>query len=1280
MKDIKPKYRKRLIKILIITAIILAVGTFGVHLWFKHNARKVLKKYITEQSGGKIKLELSELDLNLFKNRLQIHEADLVSTDSLHQPITYHVGFRKLTLQVASVWALLFKNQLLLDSIKLHDPVIEVMLWRKDTSQARAKDELSIPQEMGKVYRSMYDALDEFGIKRIMVNNARITLINKMKQGSDPVTVSRIYFDLARLYPRAKNKQALLKDEQSLELRTTNQDIAMPGGRHRLSFKSFKLQLWRQRIELDSCTVTAIATDTTKSSYRIFFKKLFLSGVDFSAMSSQNVIKADSVYCENPDFNFDIYKSNTAKKKTEIPDVQKIIRELSGNLDLAFVGIKNAGIHIDVHGRTKRSFFNSNKDNFEMRGFRINPDSSEPVAVKHFEMTLRDYHLYNEDSTSVFAFDSLLLLNSKIALNNFSINSRSSPSKVRNEINISVPYFQLTNLDWYQLIFDQKLSATGAVLNNPDIYFKRNIPAKRGKKVNLFTALENIDSLVGLNNVSVTNGQVNLQLGRGTSFKVEDLNFGVHSNKLLGSTNRVGLRSAIEHLSFSRGVLQLKDITARLLNARYAGNNQVYTDKISLSSRNNIVTGNINNVHINNLLFDDAQETIEMDGFEWTSASLAVKLLPVANNKNNKNRIHFRNIAGKNTLLTFSKEPMVISTFVQSLHVASLLKDETDPLRLEGFNMTGNDLLLKNNTLNISANAYGINSNQPSYLRGIQVQQVKGRDTLNIQSPEIIFAADINSLLDNNLHLTNLQATSPVVKFNKWDTSGTAVAVKEKPPILIDRFTTTEPDIYIATHRYDSVTIIHIPHSENSILNATGINISSAGIQLGSLNVNTTSATFTKKTGEKTGIEKGKIDVDVSNVFFGEKDGKNTWNAFINKFEVTDESGLRFGKNQNNLSFNKASFGNLNLSSTYLPDFSKLIKVNLSAWLHIPAGKYVDSNTTLQWHNAQYNNSNRTLSLDSFNYHPTLPLDSFLKIAPYQTDYITVRSGAISINGLDAEQYDKDSSLIADAVTITNPVMTVYRDKLPPNSPHKKDKALPVGMIKNIALPVAVKSVQVENGTITYSEKNSKSRKEGTLSLTNLNGSLENIKNRNLADNDSLSLSLNGYLMDSAQVDISLKESYTDSLNSFLLNVRIKPTPLSILNPLLVPLSNVKIASGTLDSLTLQAIGRNDIALGEMKMHYHDLRIKLVKDGDPDKSTFFQNVVSFLANTFLIKRNNTSRTGVVYYDRQSTQSFTKYIVKMTLSGVTSSVGVKKNRKYMKEYQKELEKSGMPPLK
>ena len=111
---------------------------------------------------------------------------------------------------------------------------------------------------------------------------------------------------------------------------------------------------------------------------------MVLTGVDFVALSTKNVIKADTVYCENPFFDFNLHRSDAVVKKSETPDPDKIIRELTGNLNLGYVGVKNAGIHFDIYGKTKRSFFNSYKDNFEMEGFRINPNSAQPVTLKAF--------------------------------------------------------------------------------------------------------------------------------------------------------------------------------------------------------------------------------------------------------------------------------------------------------------------------------------------------------------------------------------------------------------------------------------------------------------------------------------------------------------------------------------------------------------------------------------------------------------------------------------------------------------------------------------------------------------------------------------------------------------------------------------------------------------------------------------------------------------------------------------------------------------------------------
>ncbi|HVE61253.1 MAG TPA: hypothetical protein VNA26_05510, partial [Chitinophagaceae bacterium] len=410
----------------------------GLHIWFVNNARGILKQIVTERSQGKFKLELSQISFNFFDKKLKFREADLVSTDSISQPTTYHVKFRKLTLRINSFWPLLLQKKLLLDTIKLHDPEIEVMQWRKDTfSKKAAGDELSITQEMGKLYSSMLDVLDGFGIKRIIINNATLSLFNKITPGSPPVTISNIYFSLLRTATGVEKRDEFVENAQSVELETTDQNIALPGGRHRLAFKAFQLELFSKRIQLDSCTLTAVATDSSKSSYNIFFEKLLLIGVDFEAMYRLNLIRADSVYCISPLFDINLNRSDASKKRGR-PDPEKIIQELTGDLDLAFVGVKDAGIHIDIIGSKNRSLFNSNRDNFEMRGLRINEDSAKPVVVDRFDMLVRDYSLYNEDSSVAYTFDSIRFVNNKIVLNNFSI--QTEPGRIlHNERDFRIP-------------------------------------------------------------------------------------------------------------------------------------------------------------------------------------------------------------------------------------------------------------------------------------------------------------------------------------------------------------------------------------------------------------------------------------------------------------------------------------------------------------------------------------------------------------------------------------------------------------------------------------------------------------------------------------------------------------------------------------------------------------------------------------------------------------------------------------------------------------------------
>jgi len=642
-----------------------------------------------------------------------------------------------------------------------------------------------------------------------------------------------------------------------------------------------------------------------------------------------------------------------------------------------------------------------------------------------------------------------------------------------------------------------------------------------------------------------------------------------------------------------------------------------------------------------------------------------------------KTNLKLTNISGKNSIIFFSNGADTVTTFVESLGVASLNRPQGTALQVNGLVMKGKSLSVKASSASIKASSYQFASEGSSFLSGFELSRINQQDTLTVRSARVDFNADFNAIANNDIHLSNLALVKPIIKMAKWSVDSNTAAKNGNARIRIDRIDIREPDLAYSVHRTDSVMSIRIPPSPNSRIQAKGLDINNDKISLGSLSVNTSSASMLRRSGEMIGVETGQVDLDLSNLRFEKKEGKFEWTALINTLHLKNPNSFLLGKN-NKLLFNEASIGNINLSSGYINDFNTLLKYNISAWLRTTTGQYSDSVTTFKWNNAEYNFAQKIITLDSFEYHPTQPRDSVMANTPFQKDYITFRSGQVRLTGFNLERYKTDSSLIADSMVVMNPEIIVYRDKLPPYLTGT-EKPLPVDLIQKIDVPVRVNKMKLVDGFLSYTEKHAKTRAEGTLSLTHMNAELSNIKNRGIKDNDSLLLTMSAYLMDSAMIRLIVKESYTDTLSGFLMSLKMTPTSFSFLNPVLVPMSNVKITSGTIDSFNLRAIGHNNLSIGEMKMYYHDLRIRMVKDGNEVKSSLLNKVVTFLANTFLIKKNNKGRPGIVYYERLKDRSFFNYMVKMTFSGMATSIGVRKNRKYMKQYKRELKQQNLPPI-
>ena len=241
--------------------------------------------------------------------------------------------------------------------------------------------------------------------------------------------------------------------------------------------------------------------------------------------------------------------------------------------------------------------------------------------------------------------------NNKIVLNNFSVKTTSGRFTPRSERDYRIPYFELTGLDWYRLVFDETLQAREAVLYSPIINYTRNPGSVKRRKRGFFASLQSIDNLVTLDKINIIQGQINMKLGPAASFSFEDVNLSLYSDKLLKSKNKEGLREAVDQLYFTNGVLKWKDITARLSNIRYADTKLVHADKVAITSTSGKISADVDDMYLTNLLVDDELETIIVDGLRWKSASVNFRSLPSPPNNRRASNIEIKNILGTDTRL-----------------------------------------------------------------------------------------------------------------------------------------------------------------------------------------------------------------------------------------------------------------------------------------------------------------------------------------------------------------------------------------------------------------------------------------------------------------------------------------------------------------------------------------------------------------------------------------------------------------------------------------------------
>ncbi|MDQ6889022.1 MAG: hypothetical protein M3Z56_01890, partial [Bacteroidota bacterium] len=851
-------FRRKAVKPALIAISVLIIAVAGVHIWFVSNAKRLLIELVAGRSGGKLTLELSHMNFNIFSDEIKIHKAIITSKKNANEPITYQVHFSKVVLHTNSVWSLLTNRPVEIRQIKFYDPNIEVFSWQKDSSNL--KNNLSLGSELGKLYNSVQDAITTLHTQSVSILNARLTLINKRDTTKRPVIFSNIYFTLKNM-----NKQEEIPgqplDKKNIIFSSTNQDISLTDGMHKLLFKKLRV-LQGRSIILDSCTIIALPSKTSNNNYRILFKKLALIGVNFDTLYKTNLIKADSVYCENPvsTINLNPADPDSSIALKGIPDLEKILKEFSGNLEFGFVGVKNADIHVNISRKQKHVFINSAKGNFQIKDLRINPDSSQPISIKNFEMIIKGYTLYNADSSCIYSFDSVRFANDKLLLNNFSIHTAPGLDKMRNYRDYTMPYFELLGMDWPELIFKQNLKATQGILHEPVINLRKVAKTGISKKSLIFNSRHTFDDFMEIDRLRIENGRINIKWGSGNYLQLQGFDLSLLANNVVDYKHV--RQKDVESLFFPAGYLKIGDIMASLQNVQFKANDDIHAGQLFFNSALRGIDAKIEDVSIKNIYNDESNGSIIMDGLEWERGTVLLNTLQPEKEGNNNVPLLLKNISGKQTQIKLLNVNggNESHAFVEEINISSLIKNGTSPLQINGLKLKGKEMDISHASLRMNAENFILSDNEQQFSK-FHFEHINDAGTLLIDAPSVHFNGNINSFFTNDLHLNLAVIKSPAVNYSTQNAPVKENAgITKFPGISIDQVIMEEPAINLQLDKSAASLSLNIPFSKGNKFKANNIQTTTNGLRIGNLD-------FSAKTAlVKNGIKKAlKIDdgVDV---------------------------------------------------------------------------------------------------------------------------------------------------------------------------------------------------------------------------------------------------------------------------------------------------------------------------------------------------------------------------------------------------------------------------------
>lgn len=1272
-------------------AITLLILLLAIAYWvIVNNAATLIADAVESNSGGKISVSIKKLKLNFSDYGLDAKDVRFFTKKTDSTALTYDIQVERLRLRLSDLGALVFHKKILADTIICIRPLITVNKWKEPSGE-----KFSLPGQMGRIYDGLNEALDKMNIHYCLIDSGAFVLNDMLNRNNPPVQVTDFYLRIDNFgRDTGKGDAGRFLYSDRIKFYSSGQNISFSDGRHGIRYKKLRINSFKKTIEIDSCYLYEKSREGVFNRFNIYFDTLRLASVDFTALAQRDLIRADSAICINPSLDLDIELKEGQRKKGERRHIlskdsmQQAVRNLLGDVDLKYAGLVNARIEVRTKLNDKINTYLARRNNLTLENVTIVKDSTVPLAVGEFRLNMYGYAAYDPDSTYAITFDSILFRNDKIDLSAFSLRPTAKNKHKDHSKDIRMKSLQIEDISWYELLGNKRLEAGIISMIDPVIMISTagtvRSPAQRKP---LYQSFRNISERLDLSRLRIVNGDFELIHDGETRVSLQGLSTEMKAEQLLESRSLNELFGSLDKVIYGQARIFGGYRTLNFKDGLLLGKKKIMAAKLfSLVEKNEKALVMLNDVRMDG--FEQKEDNyFHLGTIDWQEGYMTFHAdthKPTGENRGESRqslRLTIDSLDGQHTTVVFKKNGLLGSVNMHYLRSSGINWESGKSPEIRDLVFSGDKINLSSGRLHLTGGEFFMGEN--GFIHDARLDFTGRNHRLIMDVPSVAFRTSHESFIAGKPVVSDIVIREPSVQINENPVPVTDVIANEKQ----GAGTFTLEGILLENPKFSAPLqlggfLADLSHSASSwqinrLLFAAGrMDMDSMYFSVRNFSGQTAKMDF-DLTGSSL-LEAAITDLSVVGPRYGAP-GFSAVMPFVRTGGIT----LRLHPKEDTR--NTLNMDSFHLENMVLRNASGAHTVlehvmSNSPDLKIGGGHTMVEDTVNDIRLAGWNYDHRvnTLTLDSFSFLPLQDKESYNSRRGFQSDYLQLSAPRMVLKGFSPVGLFSDSVFRLNNLYFGNPGLYVYKDKRLPFAGGIL-KPLPTARFQQMSKKFIIDSLSVQHASVIYEEMNEKTMQEGQVRFSELNALVRNIRNAEAEMSDSLRLSAEGLFMDSARLRMRFSESYLDSLHGFTLAVRLSPFELSSLNPLLEPLASVKVLSGRLDTLRMNAIGRDHLAYGKMSFYYHGLKSRILKEGNENKTSFSLRLMNFAANNFIIRKNNSKGYGDVFYERDPERSIFHYWTRMVLSGVISSTGIKSNRGIEKKYENAKSRLGVPDI-